>query len=80
MSPPGRAQGALRTLIQWDGPHPTDMMPEAGVGLRAVALRGLEPCVRELPSIRGAVSLDSPGPALRATLATPRGVVVLESR
>ena len=35
--PDGRleAGGALPTLIQWDGPHPTETMPATGLALRS---------------------------------------------
>jgi hypothetical protein len=71
--------GALPTLIQWDGPHPTDTMPDAGLSLQGLALRGLAPRVRELLALPGVDMLGAPGPALRANLSTPRGEVILES-
>jgi Glyoxalase-like domain len=74
------AGGALPTLIQWDGPHPAEAMPASGLLLQGLALRGLSPRVRDLLAMPGLVMLDGPGPALRATLSTPRGAVTLESR
>ena len=75
--------GALPTLIQWQGPHPAESMADSGVTLTQLALCGLPPRARDVLRLRG-VSLQSslpspPGPALRATLATPLGAVSLES-
>lgn len=74
------AGGALPTLIQWDSAHPTDTMLPSSVALRRLMLRGPGPRVRELLTIPGVEWLDAPGPALCATLSTPRGEVTLESR
>lgn len=74
------AGGALPTLIQWDGVHPTEAMPESGLALQGLVLRGLAPRVREGLDIPGVELPDGPGPALGATLSTPRGAVILESR
>jgi hypothetical protein len=71
--------GALPTLIQWRGAHPTEAMPASGVELRALRLRGLDPRVRDRLDLRGADVSAVPGPALRAVLATPKGDVILES-
>lgn len=70
--------GALPTLIQWDGAHPTDAMPASGVVLRSLQLGGLPPAVRQLLSTAGVTHADT-APALRAVLATPLGEVTLES-
>ncbi len=70
--------GALPTLIQWDGAHPTDAMPASGVVLRSLQLGGLPPAVLQLLSTAGVTHADT-APALRAVLATPLGEVTLES-
>jgi Glyoxalase-like domain len=70
--------GALPTLIQWQGPHPTQAMPDSGVALQGLQLHGLPPRAREVLRLRGVEHRDS-GPALRAVFNTPRGEVVLES-
>ncbi len=77
----GRLQhgGALPTLIQWQGSHPTAAMPASGVALKALALRGLPDAVASALRLRGVEHRQLPGPALCATLATPHGVVTLES-
>ncbi len=70
--------GALPTLIQWRGRHPTAAMPDSGVTLQALALNGLPPRAAEVLRLRG-VSLATEGPALKARLQTPRGDITLES-
>ncbi len=71
--------GALPTLIQWQGTHPCAHLPASGVTLRALALRGLPPRARDVLRLRGVSVEAGPGPALAATLATPRGEVTLSS-
>jgi Glyoxalase-like domain len=74
-------QGALPTLIQWQGPHPVQSMPPSGVTLQALQLGGgLPEGVRpwlQMPALRCADDLHSP--ALSATLQTPRGSLHLNS-
>ena len=71
--------GALPTLIEWGPVLPADSMPASGVSLRALTLRGLpEAAVRALP-MTGIDCAASGGPALSATLDTPRGRVTLHS-
>lgn len=71
--------GAMPTLIEWQGAHPAAAMPASGVTLRALALRGLPAAAWAALRLRGVDPLPLPGPALRATLATPLGEVTLES-
>lgn len=71
--------GALPTLIQWDGVHPAASMPASGVTLRALALSGVPPQARELLALRRVQVDGGIGPAIRATLDTPKGEVILES-
>ncbi|MBA3771444.1 MAG: VOC family protein [Ramlibacter sp.] len=75
--------GALPTLIQWGDTHPADAMPDSGLALQA--LRISHPRPADVQAALGAIALQevSAGqgpPNLVATLATPKGVVVLESR
>lgn len=71
------ADGALPTLIEWGEVHPADSLPPRGVVLRELALRDLPADVRaRLPA---AARSTAEGPALVATLSTPRGTVTLES-
>lgn len=72
--------GALPTLIQWQGRHPAAGLPEAGVTLAALALAGLPDRVRDVLRLRGIAVSSAPGTAIRATLSTSRGEVVLETR
>jgi hypothetical protein len=75
--------GALPTLIQWDGRHPAQAMPESGVTLSALTLRGVPARARDVLRLQGvaveaqASSLAAPG--LTAVLQTPRGAVTLHS-
>ncbi|MBX3635296.1 MAG: VOC family protein [Rubrivivax sp.] len=77
--------GALPTLIQWDGRHPTAAMPDAGLSLKSLTLRGVPERARDVLRLRGVQVLPDAGdagegaPALTATFTTPRGEVVLES-
>ena len=69
--------GALPTLIQWDGTHPTARMATSGVALRELQLGGLPPPVRQLLALPGVAYAAAP--ALRAVLSTPRGDVTLDT-
>ena len=71
--------GALPTLIQWQGLHPAANMPESGVTLQSLTLHGVPERARQVLRLRGVQVLATPGPALTATLLTPRGEVVLRS-
>lgn len=71
--------GALPTLIQWQGAHPTATMPARGVDLQALVVNHLPPRVREVLRLRGVTAVDDAGPALRARLSTPNGDVTLET-
>lgn len=76
-------EGCLPTLIEWGEAHPAAAMPESGVTLQSLAVT--HPRSTELRSAYGAIGLTSvrvsEGPAnLSATLMTPRGRVVLESK
>lgn len=82
LRPDGRLAcgGALPTLIQWQGTHPTAAMPASGVTLRSLALHGIDARTRDVLRLRGVSVADTAGPALRAVLQTPNGEVTLESR
>lgn len=74
--------GCLPTLIQWDGAHPCDSLPAAGISLRA--LRVVHPQAQQLRAASAAIGLagielSAGAPSLVATLDTPRGVVELAS-
>lgn len=75
--------GALPTLIEWGEAHPAAAMPECGIALHALAVR--HPQAEALQAAFEAIGLQgvavAQGPAqLRATLLTPRGTVVLDSK
>jgi hypothetical protein len=72
-----QASGALPSLIQWDGPHPTAAMGAGGVALESLAIGPLPRDVRACLAVPGLG--DTPGAGLRATLLTPRGRIVLDS-
>ena len=75
--------GALPTLIQWDGRHPAQAMPDSGVTLSALMLRGVPARARDVLRLQGAVVDVQPSspaaPGLKAVLQTPRGAVTLHS-
>ena len=72
--------GALPTLIQWDGRHPTQAMPDSGVTLSALTLRGVPVPARDVLRLQDvSVQATPAAPALTAVLQTPRGEVVLSS-
>lgn len=68
--------GALPTLIEWQGRHPSQAMAPSPLALRSVELGGLPRQVADLLLLQG-VTLVPSGPALRVTLDTPRGPVTL---
>jgi len=74
--------GALPTLIEWDGPHPTDTMPASGLVLQSLAVH--HPRTDDLRAAHAAIGLEgvtveAGSPNLAAKLLTPRGVVLIES-
>jgi hypothetical protein len=70
--------GALPALIEWGDVHPADSLPASGVVLESLVLGGLPERLQPWLAIDG-VSFAGAAPALCARLATPRGIVVLES-
>lgn len=74
------ADGALPTLIDWGRtPHPAATMARPGVLLQALTLRGLTAVAVKALDSRGVTHAADAGPALSATLDTPRGRVTLTS-
>lgn len=73
------ADGALPTLISWDGPHPTDAMTAGPVRLRVLRARQPPGGVAEVLRWRGPQFLPAPAPLLEAVFDTPRGEVILSS-
>ena len=74
--------GGLPTLIEWDSVHPADVMPDAGLALQSVRMSHPRPAdlhrAYDAIGLRG-VALEQGTPNLKATLATPAGLVTLES-
>ena len=71
--------GCLPTLIQWEGRHPTDAMPDSGVVLQSLALNGVPDRARDVMRLRGVAVSSQAGPALQARFDTPLGAVTLQS-
>ena len=77
--------GALPTLMQWKGPHPAARLAESGLQLKSLTLRGVPVRARDVLRLRAvqvlpdAADAGDTGPAITATLVTPRGDVVLSS-
>jgi hypothetical protein len=71
--------GALPTLIAWSGTHPTASMPDSGVALRSLTLRGLPPAAVQALALHGVEFAAGAGAAISATLDTPRGRIILDS-
>jgi Glyoxalase-like domain len=75
--------GGLPTLIEWGDVHPANSMPDSGVTLHS--LRMMHPQANKLQAahqvigVQG-ITVEAGDPSLIATLQTPRGLVVLESR
>lgn len=75
--------GCLPTLIQWDGPHPAQHMPDSGVKLRAVRVE--HPQARAIFQALNAIGMGgievAEAPAcLCVELDTPLGRVTLRSQ
>jgi hypothetical protein len=74
--------GGLPTLIQWGQVHPADTLPEAGLALQSLQVS--HPRAADLGAAHCAiglqgVALGEGAPNLKVTLATPKGVITLES-
>lgn len=72
--------GALPTLIQWNGRHPTEAMPASGVTLKSLALAGVPERARDVLRLASVAVSSAAGTPITAVLATPKGDVTLESR
>lgn len=75
----GKRLGVLPSLIQWQGPHPAERLPDSGLRLQAVAIDGLPPAQRDVLRPRQVGGEPAAPLRLTATLQTPRGEVVLAS-
>jgi len=70
--------GALPTLIEWQGMHPSEHLPASGVALHSLQLGGLDEPVGAALGLHG-VTCTAQGVALLAAFDTPRGRVPLSS-
>jgi hypothetical protein len=70
--------GALPTLIEWQGMHPSQHLPPTPVDLQSLVLGGLSAAAAAAVALHG-VLVTAHGAALRASFDTPRGVVQLAS-
>ena len=71
--------GALPTLMQWKGAHPAGRMADSGLQLKSLTLCGVPVRARDVLRLRAVQVLADPGPAISATLATPKGDVTIQS-
>ena len=74
--------GCLPTLIEWDGPHPSETLPDSG--LQLLSLTATHPRPDDLFTAYRAIHLEQVGidagpPNLSARLMTPLGEVTLDS-
>ncbi|MGL6111659.1 MAG: VOC family protein [Rubrivivax sp.] len=70
--------GVLPTLIEWQGMHPSEHLPNSGVALHSLHLSGLADPVVAALGLQD-VCCTAQGVALRAAFDTPRGRVQLSS-
>jgi hypothetical protein len=73
------AEGALPTLIAWQGRHPAAEMPASGVVLKSLTLGGVPPAAAALLALPGVALSSARSPALQGVFGTPRGDVTLTS-
>lgn len=73
------AGGAVPTLIQWTGPHPAERLPDAGLALRQLTVRGMPDLAAQVLRLRPLQREPLPGAALQAELDTPLGPRTLRS-
>ena len=72
----------LPTLIEWDSAHPAAAMPDCGLELQSLHVSHPRPAdvgaAHAAIGLQG-VTVEQGTPNLMATLATPKGLVKLES-
>jgi hypothetical protein len=73
------AGGLVPTLMQWDGPHATTMLPDQDCALQALRIDGLPDGAREVLRLRAVGGSAAAAPGLHAEFDTPRGRVRLAS-
>ena len=67
------AGGAVPTLIQWQGPHPSEALPDSGVSLAHVTVRGMSDQAAQVLRLRPLTRLPLPGAALTVQLRLSNG-------
>jgi len=75
----GQLPGAAPALIQWDGPHPAERLPDSGLRLQGVVLDGLAAPAREVLRLRGVKGEPAGAVRWTVTLETPLGPRTLQS-
>ena len=68
-------EGALPTLIEWGSAHPVEAMPPSPLRLESLAVGGLPAWIAPALPVHTALRT---APGLRASFASPRGVVTLD--
>lgn len=71
--------GAVPTLIQWQGPHPTTTLAPPVLALERLTVRGLPDQAAQVLRLRGVQRGAAPGSVLELQLVTPLGRVTLAS-
>lgn len=74
--------GAAPALIAWGDAHPTDTLPDSDVALAAMSVAGWPEALAPLLPVtiaRAAAAASSTAPPISVRLASPRGVVTLQS-
>jgi hypothetical protein len=71
--------GALPTLIQWNGEHPVEGMSDSGVELQRLEVGAL-PTDAQAACAAPGMRFTSGPPALKAILSTPKGEIHLTTR
>ena len=66
----------MPTLIQWQGQHPADALPDSGVRLASVAVRGMPDLAAQVLRLRPLTRAPLPGAALEVQLTRPNGGTV----
>ncbi|EHR69200.1 hypothetical protein BurJ1DRAFT_0303 [Burkholderiales bacterium JOSHI_001] len=73
------ADGALPTLIAWNGLHPSTNMAASALQLTALRVRELPAAARDVLRWRGPEFVPAPAPLLEAVFHTPRGELTLRT-
>jgi Glyoxalase-like domain len=73
--------GALPTLIEWQGPHPSERLPASPLRLQSLRIDGLPARAADVLRLRGVeLGAAAATPRIVATIQSPAGLVTLRSR